>query len=83
MANLQGASYMFAAKRILGATVDCWASASAAWPAVPRLRWTPFRLSGGNDILGPSASARTPRLKTLPGLPVFIYLDKHMLCGVY
>ena len=63
---------MFAAKRILGATVDCWASASAAWPAVPRLRWTPFRLGGRNDILGPSASVRTPRLKPLPGLP-FLY----------
>ena len=81
--NLQGASYMFATKRIVAATVDCWALACTAWPAVPRLRWMPFRLSGRNEILRPSASVRTPRLRPLPGLPIFIYLDKHMLYGVY
>ena len=63
---------MFATKRIVAATVDCWALACTAWPAVPRLRWTPFRLSGRNDILRPSASVRTPRLKPLPG-PLSLY----------
>jgi len=80
VANLQGASYMFATKRIMAATVNCWALACAAWPAVPRLRWTPFRLGGRNDILGPSASVRTPRLKPLPRLPTVYTLTS--ICSV-